>query len=130
MSTKKYVCHWCGAISTEGEWNESSKSVTDPDGGGLPDTWSMSTADGGDTVTCPVCAGDGERSEVGEHTGCVLVFTDEEGKLMLELVVTEHAMLGSGVTLDYYGAIEGYLGSMCILKVDHREGCMLLKVEK
>ena len=66
-----YGCCDCGVNSPGDRWAEHSRQMAideqETRGGGVyPDDWSMETADPGDTVWCPECGYEQERSEVIE----------------------------------------------------------------
>jgi len=64
---KPHMCPDCGTVSDASEWTETSmrRGNEEADAGEeIPITWSFSTADMGDTVYCPHCEIDLERSEI------------------------------------------------------------------
>lgn len=71
MSERKYECPSCSAVHTSSEWTETSIRISKEEeanrGISLPDTWSMDTADMGDSVWCPSCEVEQERSELEDQ---------------------------------------------------------------
>ena len=63
-----YVCPSCEAVSLASEWTQTSRTRAHEEAESVDeipgDNWCMSSAEPGDTVWCPVCERDHERSEV------------------------------------------------------------------
>jgi len=64
-----YKCPDCGAVSNNKVLTEYTKKRAleelgrSYDGQGLPDEWTMDNADPGDSIECPLCRWESERSE-------------------------------------------------------------------